>query len=274
MKTCLIPPIPDLRRYVDDHCTYHMLLSHLFDVPGYGDEYRAFYRDRAARGDYVIIDNGTKELGESLGIERSLQLAKDIGARELILSDVRFDSFATLEATERDLAWLLSEGLALYEQASKPALMIVPQGGSFPAWQACLIRLLEKVENANHVLHGPEPVVGVAYAYGHRFECDFRELVFMARVPQLPVHLLGWPRHLLTLPLVATEFPDLRSVDSSRPFTYARTGQRLGEGEYPGRGDRYFIQAVPDRFGMIVRDNIDLFRVYARDEQPDRATAA
>lgn len=268
MKTCLIPPIPDLDRFVDETFTHHLLLAHLCDIPGpLGHAYTAFYKQRAERGDYLILDNSTKELGDAIGLEYTLALAKALGASEVVLSDIRQSAVGTLEATERDLTWLLSEGLALYQEAGKPALMIVPQGGSFPAWQACLVHLLEKVETANRVLGGPPPVIGVAYAYAHLFERPFRELVYIARAARTPVHLLGWPRDLGVLLDIATEFPDVRSVDSSRPFVYAKAGLKVGEADYPGRDERYFIESIPVEHHRLACDNIEVFQMYAEIEE-------
>lgn len=266
MKACLIPPIPDLDKYVDNQATHHLLLAHLF-ASSLGDKYATFYRDRAARGDYLIIDNSTRELGDALGIEKALELAMVVGASEIVLSDIRFSAIQTLEATERDLFWLTTAGRDLYEQAGKPALMFVPQGGSFPAWHACFVRLLDMTENAIAELDGPDPVVGVPYAYGHRLERPFRELVYLAMAPGLPVHLLGWPRHLQTLVEIASEFPQVRSVDSSRPFVYAKHGLMVSPRvEYPGRDTHYFFDPIPRAHTELTRRNIDLFRAYAGEK--------
>jgi hypothetical protein len=265
MRTCLIPPVPDLDRFIDRSHDHHLVLSHLIDDH---PRYANFYSKRAhAYGDYVILDNGAKELGSGLGLETLLQHAIRIGAKEVVLSDTRYNAESTIELGKRELQWLVDfEGRAMYEAADKPRIMIVPQGGNPREWERCLEELLLMTQSTLELIDGfRPPVVAVAYHYDHMFSDGLLPLV--AKVPkELDIHLLGWTRQLETLSVVSEQFPErVRSVDSSRPFVYAMKGLLAGRGTYPTRGSRYFETTVPMEYDHIARGNITMFKCFAHD---------
>lgn len=268
MKAALIPPTPDLVRFVDSHATYHLALSHLFDSPS-GEAYQAFYRERAHRGDFITLDNGAKENGHGETLTKTLYRAKQIGAKEVVLPDAIKDKGKTLDATKNALMWLNSnDGRQAYDRAGAPRLMIVPQGATRNEWKDCLYELyahatatLNLLDLENHL------TVGVPYHYNHLFQGGLLELLSLGvtDLSGIEVHLLGWVRDLGTLAIVRDNFPTIRSVDSSRPFVYAKHGMLCGEGPYPKRDEDYFEEPIQERFEDTVHANIGFFRNFAGD---------
>lgn len=267
MKTCLIAPVPDLEKYIDETSTHHMILAHLFSNPALTHDYTEFYIDRASQGDYLILDNSARELGSGIEVKHLLRLAWLIGVKEIILPDTLGDAAMTLQMTQRALEFIASsEGRTMYEQANKPALMIVPQGASFKEFCMCIERLVNAANETLDTLDGPEVVIGIPYRYDHVFEdVHFARLIEQA-YGGTPVHLLGCPRRLRTLVEVAQTFPDLRSIDSATPFIHARQGVLMDASvPRPSRSRDYFELPVPDEHKHVVRANIARFREFAND---------
>lgn len=263
MKTCLICPVPSLEQYVDEQCTYHLLLAHLLEVPGYVD----FYRQRAKLGDYVILDNGAKELGAGFGMEKLLKGATQVGAKEVVLSDVRFNASQTVRAAQSGLNWMMTlKGRLAYENAGCPKLMVVPQGTNLTQWFDCLRALLVLVGDfIATVEEMPEPTVAYAYHYDHLFKGGLPKLLDFGR-PAEDIHFLGWTRNLSTLQYLADECPEVRSVDSGRPFSYAKAGLHCAPGvDNPGRDKDFFTEAMPEDKDELTRSNINTFRQMAQD---------
>ena len=100
MKVANIIPIPLLKKY-GNLTDYHLVLSYLIRE---NTEYAEFYKQRAKKGDYIIIDTSVIELGKPLTIQEQLPLAERIGASEVMCADYPMDKDKTLEATANDLS--------------------------------------------------------------------------------------------------------------------------------------------------------------------------
>lgn len=260
MKAALICPVPDLERFVDSRATFHLLLSHLFDVPGYVE----FYQKRSIEGDFITVDNGAKEHGFGSSLKTTLELGERVNADEVVLTDVRYQCKSTIEAGRTSLRWLDSEeGCLRFLEAGAPKLMVVPQGGNRTEWLYCLGALLHHVAESSY---GPRnPTIGVAYHYEHLFMDGLETLLYKID-PTLEVHLLGWTRRLPALQELSILYPHIRSVDSSRPFVYGKAGLAASNlNLYPGRDEGFFTESIPTERDAIVRSNIALFRAYAVD---------
>lgn len=261
MDIALIPPVPDLDRYAG-RGDMHMLLVALFDRPGYAQYYEA-------RPEFKILDNGAHETQEEgLGIVPLLNLARKVRAHEIVLPDVPGNAIRSIETTCRAIKFLgTTEGQERYAQAGMPSLMIVPQGRSLEAWAGALRRML----NAYGDVFGSAPTIGFAK---HHIEGGFdpREMYDVAReaAPDAFIHCLGWPRNLWAIDELTTYVNDVRSIDSARPFVYAREGILLEPGgvipKYPARRDDYFDVALPEDVGELVVRNIEVFRAATRRE--------
>lgn len=262
MKAALICPVPDLEKYVDRGATHHLLLAHLFGIPGYVD----FYRQRSELfADYITVDNGAKENMVGSTLKRTLEFGEMVHADEVVLADVRYQCRATIEAGRHSLKWLATEeGCLQYLEAGAPKIMLVPQGANKKQWIYCLKALLHLVSQSRY---GPRlPTIGVAYHYEHLYSDGLTNLINWID-PALDVHLLGWTRRLTCLQELATLYPRIRSVDSSRPFVYGKAGLPASNmNPYPGRDKLFFEESIPDEREAQVRENIALFRAYAGDD--------
>lgn len=248
---------------MDEHADHHLLLAHLLDMP----EYVEFYRERARRGDYIILDNGAKELGAGLSMAKILAGAELVGAKEVVLTDVRYKGAQTVRSAQEQLSWMMTlKGRIAYDNAGCPKLMVVPQGTNPTQWYDCLRALLELVGDVLAVVEDmPDPCVAYAYHYDHLFRGGLPALFDFGR-PAEDIHLLGWTRRLETLEFLAEKCDYIRSVDSGKPFSYAKAGTPCLPGsKNPGRDNNFFTEAVPYERDLLTRHNISTFRRYAND---------
>ena len=94
---CVIAPtsyLPDFGR----RSRRHLVLAHLVDTD---EVYADFYR-HSPTDNYIIMDNGAFELGESYKPDELIRLAKKCGANAIVLPDYPFQpSTTTIQASER-----------------------------------------------------------------------------------------------------------------------------------------------------------------------------
>lgn len=209
MKIASIVPIPYLR--LIDGKEYHLCLAHL---ALYSPEYKEFYRQQAAKGSYVILDNGAAE-GETVNSSKLVQLAREIGARELILPDYIGDAHRTLDESYKMLHYIKARG----DFGGK--VMAVPQGLTLKEWIAV----------ATEMMNWPIDVIGIpkflTYAFG-----PYGRLLALRALPapsiSIEYHLLGCAYDPREVAAIEKLFPHLvRGVDSSLPYLYARDGYEL-----------------------------------------------
>jgi hypothetical protein len=261
MKTALITPIPDLDRFAGGE-PIHMMLAQLCSLKGSSQRYLEFYARERANGSHVILDNGADELGKGINMSTLLDIVEAVRAQEVILPDVQGNGPDTVAATQDALRWLVDDGREQYIRAGEPKLMIVPQGQLFSEWRNSLNMMLNATE-------GFLPVIGVAKNHDELIVGGLGRC--LRAIPSgYEVHLLGWPRRLITLLEVAEEFPWLRSVDSGRPFKHGMIGQHLqDERRLPTRapasgGEQHFFEdSIPTNYENVTRSNVDLFKAYA-----------
>jgi hypothetical protein len=86
VKLCLISPINCLETFAVAS-NHHLILAHIAKK---SKEYRNFYQQMAARGDYIILDNGAYETGVPEDGSLIIDLAKEIGAKCIVLPDFPF----------------------------------------------------------------------------------------------------------------------------------------------------------------------------------------
>lgn len=142
MRLCVITPVSHL-----DLATYgsgiHMALTHLVNS---NEDYANAYRRFQAKNEYTILDNSAFEMeqqGKGLDPEPVLSAAKQIGADEVIATDVLCDGPATVKATRnfiREYEKFFSEQIRLDQPI--PKIMAVPQGKTIEEWIDCYLQLL------------------------------------------------------------------------------------------------------------------------------------
>lgn len=270
MKVALIPPVPDLRRFATTDV--HLLLSHLFEQPGYLE----FYKERRRDHDYIILDNSAHEAGVGNLPDILLDQALVVRAQEIVCPDVLFDDRGTVDMTVRMFRYLLTtEGWFKYENAGYPRLMLVPQGTTRAEWVRCLASLVREWEDRIQPYIETAPVIGVSKDYEDLVPDGIAGLIekYLSPLRQthgIDVHCLGWPSHLWALAHVARRTPWVRSTDSAKPFVYAQAGVRLEPGgkvpRYPHRAPDYFTETTSDECTYLAKINVEVFKASAIDE--------
>lgn len=121
---CVIAPIAYLEDYATQSHT-HLALAHLVDSY---PEYAEFYRSMADRGDFIIMDNGAFELGQSYDPSKLAELGHNCGANAIVLPDYPGQlSSLTVNAAIEWIPYLKEEGFKV---------MFVPQSvkGDLEDW--------------------------------------------------------------------------------------------------------------------------------------------
>lgn len=125
-RFCVIAPTPYLEQFAAQS-TAHLVLAHIVKED---DSYAEFYRDLAHRGDFIIMDNGAFEIGESYDPDQLVELGRKCGAQVLVLPDYPFaDAAKTVNAAKKYIP--------LFKEAGFKT-MYVPQSlkGDTEAWIA------------------------------------------------------------------------------------------------------------------------------------------
>lgn len=124
---CVIAPFAYLEQYATQSHT-HLVLAHLVDT---NPTYTQFYREMADRGDFIIMDNGAFELGQSYHPEKLVDLGHACGANAIVLPDYPGQhSDVTISAANQFLPIFREEGFKT---------MFVPQSevGDLEDWIGC-----------------------------------------------------------------------------------------------------------------------------------------
>lgn len=82
-KFGIIAPVDYLERYASQS-NFHLALAHLADT---NDRYADFYHKMSQRGDFIVLDNGAFELGESYNPEKLVSIGNKIAADAIVLPD-------------------------------------------------------------------------------------------------------------------------------------------------------------------------------------------
>ena len=268
MKTALIPPIPELDSLPSTGI--HLLLSHLCSEPAYLEHYLC----RRNEGDYLILDNSAHENGIGHEIKTLFNQARQLGAQEVVLPDVLFDSYATVEKTGSALDWLSTrEGEYAYGFAGDPNVMIVPQGGDRADWARCLKKIID-LWKKHELSTWDQLVIGISKDYDY-FHGGLTRLIKDYVAPlklelNFEVHILGWPNNLWSLAQVKDKFPWVRSTDTAKAHVYARNGILLEPGgeipAYPRRRKNYFFEPFTPAQLELARRNVEVFKAAANSE--------
>lgn len=208
MKIAFIPPLNLLNQYASIS-DYQMALTHLVErQPGYA----AFYKERARRGDYVILDNSVIELGKSLHVDRLAHAADAIGAKEIILPDVLDDSPGTFVRSRESAEFIRAK------YGDKYKLMVVPQGKDLREFLRCY----EVMAACDWV-----DVIGIPKRTGRFFESPLgrrdliSHMVMNKYIDQSkPHHLLGIYSNPLEI-YYLNIYDWIRGIDSQIPFLAA-----------------------------------------------------
>jgi len=247
MDLCLIPPIAHLRQFKQKR---HLVLSHLLQ----NKQYREFYEERRAQGDYLILDNSAHENGIGEGPGKLLLQALDLNVQELVVPDKLDDGPTTVKlAREALLSWF---GVKGHLRGRDIRLMYVPQGKTILEWRMCLTDLMVLHASAVEFWEVPLPLtIGISKDYAH-WDGGLYHLLNIAEHftmrDYVEVHLLGSGHDYWTAADLAKEF-EIRSVDTAKPFVWAFDGLVMSKkvphilpDSLPPRPTTYFHQEFED----------------------------
>lgn len=254
MQVATIVPQNYLKYIENDD--YFMCLGNLIDSPGM-ERYTEFYRRKAAEGKFVIMDNGLIE-GDPRPLPELVEKAYQLGASEMVMTDVFMDKERTLAA--------IDSGLTQLDPKHCPSLMLVAQGSSIDEWVSCAQQIIRNVHGFNYTIGVPKVLVKI----GGR---DARAAAIQQLLDVCPVarhctfHLLGcW-----TTPLEVTlidklvrsneKWPKIRGVDSAIPFVYARAGKKITHQDRPDSEPINFQETIVDE--SLLKYNINQWRIAA-----------
>lgn len=191
--------------------SYHLLLAqHCTD-----GAYLEYYKHLRAKGDFLILDNGAAELGESMDFARVLEHAAVLDVDEIAMPDVLGNSDETLKLF-----------LQYCPYVPERRRMAIPQGRNFDEWTTCL----------NEMLIAGCRSIGVAKRYeqwvgGRAQLLEYLEVIDAHR--SYDVHLLGcYKRPSDELTGLNRAFPWIRGADTAAPFAYAQAGVNIYLGEH------------------------------------------
>lgn len=267
--TALIPPIPHLKEFgVGD---YHLILAHMLTNP----KYMAHYQAQAAAGALITLDNGAAEFDTGLPVPYLLHMAEQVGAKEIVLPDVMRSSKLTIEATRQAAVDLYAKDRwhSVIEK-NNMQLMIVPQGTNAREWSFCLSVqldiLIQNFPDIRHITIGIAKWTDDAIRGGRSYLLNhyIRGIWNNYSPVQFDIHLLGLGHSLDRFLESAKDTPyQIRSVDSAKPFSYARHLLYLNQNSDPGMSSRqsdYFTQRLLKNQLELARENVAIFRAYAK----------
>ena len=229
---------------------YHLcLIQEVLRDPAY----REFYKRMCTEGKYVILDNGAAE-SENIGIEDIVRIQRYLGAAEIVLPDVFFDSMGTYTSTKGAMDYLK----ACQVRVSK---MAVPQGHSIEEWEECALNMSSLRVNCIGI---PKNLVHTSgkNARGRAINTILRLNYLMQK--RLDVHLLGcWtdPREVGTL---YNEFKGIiRGVDSGIAAMYTQAGLVLDPDNAPKPGEnKPYLNFQGELDEELLKINIDRWEKY------------
>jgi hypothetical protein len=243
----------------------HLCLAQLLD----NQEYVRYYRHRAGAGDYIILDNGAHE-GKQYDLQKLLQMARMLGASEVVIPDVPHNTELTLQHFYFALESLENGSYTevLMEECHYPRLMYVPQ---VPLNDDAFTNFLKAVNRMNKraVLTTNDRLrftLGVPLMYekvAGGLHSLLDRITWCIEETGIEVHLLGWSRDLTTPIDIAHDFPGVRSCDSAKPFVFAKHGMDISEcvrkdnDSYPGRPSSYFTDPLTKQEVELARRNVD-----------------
>lgn len=268
MKAALIPPIPELAIFGNGD--FHLLLSHLADIPAY----KRHYMWQRSLGAYLVLDNSAHEFQAGERAEILARRAIEYDAQEVVVPDVLEDYPKTLEGCLSAMeVWVEGERF----QELSPTLMYVPQGKDVSEWDTCLREMcqIHTFMAKQHFLK-TNFCIGLSKDY-EAWDGGLMRLIdehlfpmrsaFEQKGVKMQLHLLGWGRKLWDLSHIAKKHTWIRSTDSAKPFVYALKQVALSLREappkYPTRPKSYFTRKMKPEQREIAAWNSVIFRTIA-----------
>jgi len=254
VKAALIPP----KGYFNTarRSDIHLVLAQIEDFT-----YRNMYQH--LDGDnFIILDNGAAE-GDAVPDGHLMTMAATLGPNEIVLPDVMEDAERTVLRTK---AFLWTFRPFIQDNVDAFGFMAVPQGYNVGEMKDCIKEFIQFEEIKT--LGIPRHLVAKDHM-GRYVLCDWLEKEKLHT--RFAVHLLGTSGDYPTeIRYIATDFPWVRSVDSSMPYNYTIAGQRLEDKHKVTRPEGYFEKdwKLND---VLLQHNIDVYMRWARGVESTRS---
>lgn len=267
MKLALIKPIPNL--HTIEPTGINLLLAPLLE----SREYMEYYQWRFYAGDFNILDNGAHE-GPAMEFGKLLEQSYGV-AHEVVIPDTPHDSVTTYRLFYETIQWL-NLNTSIYKRLRSPRLVFVPQvklGRGFVESYVEFAHEMIRLCVTETWVPSSRFTMGVPLMYdtdrenGSILEILGR-VVHQCEENQIPIHLLGWSRKMLTPVHAHIHYPSIiRSVDTCKPFVHARYSTQytgflddLASTSYPGRPVDFFTKALTPTEAYIGNYNANILK--------------
>lgn len=206
MKFFTIPPTQHLD-LMEINDNYFCLAPIVLKNPQYAE----YFRNKAAQGKHVIMDNGAAE-GVTLSIEEYLRAINDVKPTEVVCPDRLMKSEATLLDLGRFKHHLQAQQ-NLDNSHGKPQVMGVPQGSNPESYLRCYLEMLREpfinvIGISKFAVLAFNKVTRSAHVMENRLEVV--RMLERYNLTTKPLHLLG-----MRNPNEMQWYKDIKSVRSS-----------------------------------------------------------
>lgn len=256
MKLGLIPP----RRYEEYalYSDFHLALG-IPECTLY-NAYTQTYKDAAARGDFVIVDNGAAE-GAELDMQYVMRWARDIKANEIVLPDHINNRERTITAIERFFEGWGTDPQAWVERPFR--YMAVIHATSVRTAYNMATMLADRYPQIK-TLGIPRSICATIGRRQARI--DVANDLASKLTNRFQLHFLGAnPNWIMELYYAAKYAPHVRSMDTSAPFNYAIAGEDVFSKKVITRPTGYF-RAVRTIDAGLIKSNIETMKAWANAE--------
>lgn len=248
ISVALIPP-RGLHAYaLQSHMHMALATTACFKNPDYVELYQSVT-------DFIILDNGANEDGQSAPADRIDFYAETIGASEIVLPDVMGNRDRTINAIDRFL--ISHRGIA--EKYRCMAVLHAPT-------QRQTLNTVAYYEDNPYIktLGIPRMYVDQVGQLGARISLAGEIQKFYG--DRFAIHFLGavpeWPAEVRS---AAKYVPFIRSLDSSLPFNFTIAGLKLADNsrKVVRRPATYFTRDFGGLNRDLLKANIDTFKEWA-----------
>ena len=184
-------------------------------------EYLVFYKDLAKKK-YTILDNGAFELGRSISPKEIIDLALELGAKEIVVPDVQGNPKETIKVATEFFKYLECTNLT-----NKFIYQMVPQGETAEE----VIYCMQSLSGFNW------QILGVVARFGEEKDMEKNEQTRISILTRLgremypkQIHLLGLvDASKLSIYTELDIFKQIRSLDTSYPIAKALEQKTLSK---------------------------------------------
>jgi hypothetical protein len=217
MQHGIICPVKWLEKFAIQS-KFHLILPHLFEKY---PQYKEFYKERAKKGDHILIDNSIFELEKSFDYKKILEYAEEIGAKEVSAPEVLKDKEASKKLRDEFLNYYNKSG-------SKVNILAVAQGNNIIEIIESYAELMEvnEIKALGLPFDIDEEITGISdkvksltlrRVFNRWFIVDQISKMYFYKEPK-PTHLMGLSDALELQKY--SKYSWIRSNDSSTAFVH------------------------------------------------------